>query len=477
MTPWTTAIGNTVRMWWQRWRDDQLPAMAGGVPSPSRRALLTGGGAVAVGAGVTGAVVGRYMSAADTAGTSFLDVRQFGAAGDGKTDDTRALQKALDAAAAGAGLVFLPAGVYLTRRLVLGSNVHLRGAGGDTTVLRLHPGANSAILESDGFARLSGTGDAGGILGFSIRDLTLDGNKDENPDGGFGLRIYGCQYELSELIVFNCRQDGVYSEWSGTAGLPGLSHQMEARLTAVRSHHNGGSGFNFNGPHDSMFVNCLAFENEGIGFRLAGEAHATSMVNCHGWGIAQTVSFDLAALAIGCVNCYADFNGGIGVRISRNDCRWWGGFVIGGNHTGDRREIGIQFVPGPVDGEPAGCVIDTKIMNCATAAVDFGNGFGNRSTVRASLTQPGVHTDGAYVAGTGKPWIGTPNRTCRIEILEGLTDPAKSLVVSPAFEMRAQTVRGLPQADSVRVFVRVAGGRTQLCAQFPDGTVRVLGSE
>ncbi|MFC7528582.1 glycosyl hydrolase family 28-related protein [Actinoplanes sp. GCM10030250] len=483
MTPWTTVIGNTVRVRWKRWMAGPRTETTSGtetarsVPSPSRRALLTGGGAVVVGAGVTGAAVGRYTSDTEVTSSPFLDVRQFGAAGDGKTDDTRALQKALDAAAAGAGLVYLPAGTYLTRRLTLASNVHMRGAGGDATVLQLHPGANSAILESAGFADLTGTSEPGGITGFSVRDLALDGNKDKNAEGGYGLRIYGCQYELSEVIVFNCRQDGIYSEWSGASGLPGLSHQMEARLTAVRSHHNGGTGINFNGPHDSMFVNCLAFENEGIGFRLAGEAHATSLVNCHGWGIAQTVSFDLAALAIGCVNCYADFNGGVGVRISRNDCRWWGGFVIGANHTGNRREIGIQFVPGPVDGEPAGCVIDTKIMNCATASIDFGNDFGHRSTVRASLTQPGVHVEGEYVEGTGAPWIGSPSRTCRIEIVEGVNDPTKSLVVSPAFEMRAQEVPGRPGEDSVRVFVRTSGGDTQLCAQFPNGVIKVIAAE
>ena len=41
-----------------------------------------------------------------------FNVKRFGARGDGQTDDTRAFQAALDAAAGVQGTVFVPAGVY-----------------------------------------------------------------------------------------------------------------------------------------------------------------------------------------------------------------------------------------------------------------------------------------------------------------------------------------------------------------------------
>jgi hypothetical protein len=58
-----------------------------------------------------------------------LNVRDFGAAGDGRTDDTAAFQKALDAAAAaGGGTVFAPRGNYLfAGRLNVPNAVTLRG--------------------------------------------------------------------------------------------------------------------------------------------------------------------------------------------------------------------------------------------------------------------------------------------------------------------------------------------------------------
>ena len=53
-----------------------------------------------------------------------LDVRTFGAAGDGKTDDTKAIQAVIDSAIIG-DTVYMPKGEYLVRTLRLVPNVHL----------------------------------------------------------------------------------------------------------------------------------------------------------------------------------------------------------------------------------------------------------------------------------------------------------------------------------------------------------------
>ncbi|MET8370500.1 glycosyl hydrolase family 28-related protein [Micromonospora sp. DT68] len=444
----------------------------------SRRSALFRGGAVAAGVGTAalgGAAAANGLSSLGDG--RVVNVRDHGATGDGAADDTEALQAAIDAARPTGGIVFLPPGVYLTRRLTLRSRVHLRGSGGDATVLRLRAGANSAILESEDFARLTGTRSDAGITLFSIRDLTLDGNKEQNPAGGYGLRVYGYGYEITEVIIFNCRNDGIFSEWGPTAALAAPSHQMEARLTAVRAHDNDGHGVAFQGPHDSMFLNCVAFENAGAGFRVAGDSTGTQMVNCHAWGIRQDVAFDLAATSVGCVNCYADLNGGVGVRISRSDCRWVGGFVLGYNESHPNPEIGVQFAPGTQPDEPSGCVVDSRVVNCGTAAVDFGADRG-LSNVRVSMFQPGALADGGgRIAGTGRGWIGNPAASTQVEIVQGLGDADRNLVVRPAFDLRSQPTPDRPSGGSVRVFAREVNGRTQLCAIFPSGAVQVMATE
>jgi hypothetical protein len=252
---------------------------------------------------------------------------------------------------------------------------------------------------------------------------------------------------------------------------------MEARLTAVRSHDNEGDGIRFNGPHDSMFLNCVSFQNRGAGFRLAGDAAGALIINCHGWGERQNTAFELAAPGIGCVNCYADLDGGVGVRISHSDCRWVGGLVLGHNHEPPFEEIGIQFVDGGQATQPAGVVVDTKITNCGTAAVDFGADRG-LSSVRAVVSQPGVVDQlGNRVAGTGLSWLGEPHPSTQVEITAGLGNSAQNLVVRPAFDVRAQAVPPSPDGGAVRIFARTVGGKTQLCAMFAGGAVVPLATE
>ena len=70
---------------------------------------------------------------AQSRGKLTLNVREFGATGDGKTKDTAAIQKALDRCwALGGCEVLLPAGEYLTGALALRSNTTLRMERGAT---------------------------------------------------------------------------------------------------------------------------------------------------------------------------------------------------------------------------------------------------------------------------------------------------------------------------------------------------------
>lgn len=62
---------------------------------------------------MTAATLANAIPATEAKASSALNVRNFGAKGDGKTSDTAAIQAALDAAAKTDGTVYFPSGVYL----------------------------------------------------------------------------------------------------------------------------------------------------------------------------------------------------------------------------------------------------------------------------------------------------------------------------------------------------------------------------
>jgi len=77
----------------------------------------------------------------------YISVKDFGAVGDGTTDDTTSIQAAINAMhTAGGGQVYFPAGTYLTGALTMYSNIAIKGAGMGQTILK--PSANSIVLFS-----------------------------------------------------------------------------------------------------------------------------------------------------------------------------------------------------------------------------------------------------------------------------------------------------------------------------------------
>jgi hypothetical protein len=133
------------------------------------------------------------------ASQEYINVREMGAAGDGKTDDTKAIQRALDAAGEVRGTVWVPPGVYLCGELQMRPNTALVSVptwdyhvpGG--TALRLADGAAKCLLNITGAsgATIDGIGLDGAGLGKGIHGIFLD-----KPDYGKhedAFRIERCQ--------------------------------------------------------------------------------------------------------------------------------------------------------------------------------------------------------------------------------------------------------------------------------------------
>jgi len=94
--------------------------------SSTRRDLLRVGSFGVAGASFPAVALAAHKAQGANAAEAVFDVRKFGAAGDGKTVDTPAVNRAIDAAvAAGGGMVLFPAGTYLCFSIRLKSNIQL----------------------------------------------------------------------------------------------------------------------------------------------------------------------------------------------------------------------------------------------------------------------------------------------------------------------------------------------------------------
>lgn len=112
-----------------------------------------------------------------------LDVRAFGAAGDGSTDDAGAIQAACNAAASYSPkrTVYFPAGVYLIGSPINLSGASLQGESRDSVILRA-PAGMTPFDHEDWIIGPRGRGNDRAIVyavahdDWTISDLTLDGN-------------------------------------------------------------------------------------------------------------------------------------------------------------------------------------------------------------------------------------------------------------------------------------------------------------
>ena len=124
--------------------------------------------------------------AAPPTSTLTVDVKDKGAKGDGKTDDTAAIQSAIDDVAGANGTVFVPDGIYMVdavrgKSLRLGSDMTLKLA--DNAVLKAFPNKskNYAVLT---IAEASNVWVTGGTL-----EGERDQHKGKSGEWGMGIHI------------------------------------------------------------------------------------------------------------------------------------------------------------------------------------------------------------------------------------------------------------------------------------------------
>lgn len=346
----------------------------------------------------------------------FTNVKQFNAKGDGSTDDSSAISSALSSLSSTGGVLFFPPGTYLTGTQTLLPNVHIVGAGLGNTTIKLKNGANADLFSAQtGSINLSATlnsGIPGTLLSFSIRDLTLDGNKANQTSGtSYPLRFYGYNFVLRDLQIMNGRSGGALIDWNGGSSLTSPSDNMESLIDTCKFHDNSGIGLQFGGPHDSRMHNVISFSNTSHNFHFAPNSAGTLATNCHGYLNSNTANTCCYLVEAGCsfVNCVAEGSFYCDVAMIANGCSWIGG-VIFGTSAEWTNEIGIQLGQQAGQTPFAGMIqqsagvttavvatatmINTSIQECHGGAIKAANESNNTVFVNVYQTAGTVFTSG-----------------------------------------------------------------------------------
>lgn len=347
----------------------------------------------------------------------FYNVKQYGAVGNGSTDDTSAIASAISAAsAAGGGVVYFPAGTYISTTQTLVANVILAGAGIGATTIKLKNGANADLLSAQtGSINLSaslGSGSTGTLLSFSIRDLTLDGNKANQSSGtSYPLRFYGYNFVLRDLQILNGYTGGVLIDWNGASFIGEPSDEMESLIDNVKIHGCNGIGLQTGGPHDSRLHNVLSFNHGSHNFHFAPNATGILATNCHGYANPNTANVvDYLIESTGCqfANCIAEGSYHCDVVVLGNSTSWVGGEIYNGAAAAGAigMQLGQQAGQTPYSGQilqSAGtttaaqvgnCLIETVFNSYVAASISFANEINN--LVTANIYQ----TSGTAISGT-----------------------------------------------------------------------------
>jgi Pectate lyase superfamily protein len=198
---------------------------------------------------------------------------RYGAIGDGVTDNTEAIQGAInDANEAGGGLVYIPAGTFMTGTFKMRSNVTLRTAGRGVTVLKLIAGKTD-LLSTEKLG-------TGGQQRYSVREVTLDGNK---AGGGLGSawnsdgqKVTGFDVEVRNGAVNGLRHRQTGAELSAAEG------GDDSFFLWIWAYNNTENDI-LDEAHDCAFTHCRLVGPAKNGFKNTAAGTQAVLYDIHVW--------------------------------------------------------------------------------------------------------------------------------------------------------------------------------------------------
>ena len=362
-----------------------------------------------------------------------VHVKDFGAKGDGITDDSAAFAAAL---ASGAAEVRADNGTYVInsvitlvkgQKIFFGVGTHTVGgirlsdsltdqtgmgkiecAGSGVTILMLKNGANQDVISQTNFAALAGKNSKYGLFRAEIRGCTIDGNRSNQTGTSYGIRLYGHGLEMTDVSVRNAYSDGIYTEWGLDSSFSTPFDDLEGYFTGIRSAFNNGNGWTFRGPHDSDFVEVVLYQNGGWGMQV----QTSSTYN--GNGHFSNINAFLNTLGGVYSNSSLDGN-----QIAATTVTGWGMLIDSG--AGSHNLAAAEFAgPTGLEVRAPSQIISGNLVNTTTAGLRLNGGSGNFTLQMfnntgyqvdfANEVGPSVISINSANAAPGAMFNGTPSQ-------------------------------------------------------------------
>lgn len=313
-------------------------------------ALAASGGSAYIGflqAG-TGAVARTTQSKL----RDFVSVKDFGAVGDGVTDDWAAFQAAHDSLSASnsyvGGTIYIPSGTYyLSQTWAITKRVTIQGTNaGDqpstaACLLKFAANTNGIRLYSN-IDSPTGTGaDYSRIIGIGLTTSSKLST---------GIGIYStCVVKIEHCIVRSFASHGIYINGKTGAGATGIADGCS--LISIRSADNGGDGFRLFGNDSNVCIlqTCEASANGGYGYYDAA-VFPNTYIACQASGNTTAPYWASGNTGNVYVGCYTEITGSY-TSVLDNSVVVIGGIMAAPNAT---------LIASTVDGTQFNCPNGTR---------------------------------------------------------------------------------------------------------------------
>jgi hypothetical protein len=373
-----------------------------------------------------------------------INVKAFGAKGDGQNDDTQAIYSAIEALPPSGGTVFLPAGTYLTTGLVLADRkVMLVGEGGacdgpplpnqsQNAATVLLSKTNAPIVKFTVNDRVRGQFQNRFWVG--MRDIAVQGNGNGNAQqlnnqhglqiDNRGLEIYNVSISncgghgvyltdsvvsnLYNLRVYFCNGDGINNDDTPTFAKPGQGSANGTNIFGGSALGNGRDGIRIerNGWGTSTFGFTVE-GNAGYGINLLGKnpnGHVRFCRFMSTWDEAnRTGSVHFSDLAMDNLVDYVRYGSGKPVRDrSYNRNLVWGSDLSDGGELILSHELKRIITAGGINSSDLDCLDIRDRTGTAGGLVRAGSFASSQGLPASGIYPPGMARRGAFNVPNGR---------------------------------------------------------------------------